>query len=226
MQNWSPQNTPPLYGQNQPVYAFPPSGPAYGYPYGYVPPYMLRGPHSDFEYASLRRRSIAVSIDGVLTAFLGVFILVTLDLLTGIRLFVWHIESGNTHIAFGGCPMALISLAYLIPQIARGATLGKRVLGLRVTNEKGDSPGYQRSILRVAIVAVSQLLSPLVFGLIHLIHHGDPTLQTAVGVTIALGGITILASLTEFAGCVSAKWDDHHQALHDKIAGTYVIHRR
>ena len=226
MQNWSPQNTPPFYGQNQPLYAYPPSGPAYGYPYGYVPPYMLRGPHSDFEYASLRRRYFALSIDSVIALILGIMAVVVLDQVTGIRLFVWDFSSETPRISISGWPLALASFAYTIPQIARGATLGKRALGLRVTNEQGHAPGYQRSILRVALLALSQLLSPLVFGLIHLIHHGDPAFQTAVGVTIALSSITILASLAEFAGCMSAKWDNHRQALHDKIAGTYVIHHR
>jgi uncharacterized RDD family membrane protein YckC len=219
-----------------PIFAYPPTNtlngavptpaaPMRAYPFGHLPPHMLGGYRPDYEYASLRRRRWALTFDGVLTLIGGVILLILLDRLAGIRLFVWEPYSATPRISFSAWPMALVSLAYAIPMVATGGTIGKRMLGLRVTNERGEEPGFQRSILRVSILAVSQLFGPLVIGLIDLIHRGDPDFQKAVAIGIVIIGITIGASLIELLGCVSANWDDHKQALHDKIAGTYVIHK-
>ncbi len=78
-----------------------------------------------------------------------------------------------------------VPLAYFTALEAAGATLGKRLAGLRVTGADGRSPGLFRTLLR-------NLAKPLGFAL-------------------CCGGLLLAA------------WSARRRALHDWIAGTWVV---
>jgi uncharacterized RDD family membrane protein YckC len=84
--------------------------------------------------------------------------------------------------------------AYEVPAIAStGQTLGKRLVGIRVTTPDGRPVGFGRAIQRWAIPGLPMML-PWPFG--HLIQ------------------------LVDGAWCLR---DKHRQCLHDKAAGTLVV---
>lgn len=78
-----------------------------------------------------------------------------------------------------------VPLAYFTALEAAGATLGKRLAGLRVTGADGRGPGLFRALLR-------NLAKPLSFAL-------------------CCGGLLLAA------------WSARRRALHDWIAGTWVV---
>jgi len=95
-------------------------------------------------------------------------------------------------------------LAYAVPLDAQGATLGKRVLGIKVTDAAGEPPGLGRSATRHVLDVAYALL--IVVGL-----------HEAAGILLVLGLVGLVDVLWML-------WDEERQTLHDKLAGTYVVH--
>jgi uncharacterized RDD family membrane protein YckC len=114
--------------------------------------------------------------------------------------------------ALSGVVPALIAqslwLAYVVPMDARGATLGKRALGIKVVDAGDRVPGTERSARRHVWDFVGL---PLAFVDI----ENDPS-GTARALYLVLG----------LAAIIDVLWmlgDDDRQTLHDKFAGTYVV---
>jgi uncharacterized RDD family membrane protein YckC len=103
----------------------------------------------------------------------------------------------------------LIWLAYVVPMDARGATLGKRALGIKVIDTADRAPGTERSARRHVWDFVAL---PLAFVDV----ENNPS-----------GAVIALYLLLGLAAIVDVLWmlgDDDRQTLHDKFAGTYVVH--
>jgi uncharacterized RDD family membrane protein YckC len=102
-------------------------------------------------------------------------------------------QAGRLFITIIGVAMALW-FAYEVPAIAStGQTLGKRLVGVRVTTADGKPVGFGRAIQRWAIPGLPMML-PWPFG--HVIQIAD---------------------------AIWCLWDDRRQCLHDKAAGTVVV---
>ncbi len=69
---------------------------------------------------------------------------------------------------------SLAAVAYLVAGNARGATLGKRIVDLRIVNEDGHPPGYRKSALRYLVSIVSGFVFAL--GYLRMLWH--PRKQT------------------------------------------------
>jgi uncharacterized RDD family membrane protein YckC len=80
-----------------------------------------------------------------------------------------------------------------------GGTLGKMALGMRVILPDGSQLNLQQALIR------------------HLIYAGGSIVGALVPFAGALAGLWVLVD------CVSAAFDPQKRALHDRIAGTFVV---
>jgi len=101
---------------------------------------------------------------------------------------------------------ATIALAYAAPLDARGGTLGKKLLGLRVAARAGERPGMRRALIRNLI-----RLSPW-----FLVNTWMPWPGFLRAFTSSLPFAFYLGSALAVAFCRSRR------ALHDRVAGTRV----
>lgn len=200
-------------------FAYPPH-PGYGAPW--IPPYLYPPANNQYEYASFMRRLVAGWVDGFILmipagfAFIGV---------------VWYLgydpERWESSLVLSLLNLALfvMVLAYHIGFTAKGGTPGFRALGLSVTAQDGTNPGLRRAIYRQAFLWASIALG-IVSSAVQQIFTRDGELETLVTISAIATGLSMLLSAVQFIGCLMVIWDGHKQALHDKIAGTYVIHQR
>src|SRR4051794_6774644 len=107
------QHQPPPGEPAQPYLAYPPTNALQGAgytpptpfsanPYRQFPPSMGPQTRSEYEYASILRRFVALIIDGIFVAMFGSLLLIVIDLATGIRLFGYQNDSTGTRANFGG----------------------------------------------------------------------------------------------------------------------------
>lgn len=224
MQNWQPNNQFPGYGsQSGPSYGTPAFPPYMTPPGGYgAPNYMHYPAESRYEYAGFWRRFVACYI---LDA-----IFVTLLVLPG---YIVAATSStfrtNNHDDSWGPWFALMN-TYGIPLLyhtfftVRGGTPGYRILGLRVTGYRGQPPNLVAAVLRQFPIAITLTISAIVqFGMTVNESWRD---SNNLGLGFLLLGISGLAAVVWFFGCFTVIGDPHKQALHDKVANTYVIHQR
>lgn len=101
-------------------------------------------------------------------------------------------------------------LGYVVPLDAQGATLGKRALGIKVTDAADQPPGARRSALRHVLDYAALLL---------IFVPADPRNDLSAAALLAIAAFWLVA-------LVDILWmlgNDEHQTLHDKLAGTYVV---
>ncbi|MCX6180480.1 MAG: RDD family protein [Bacteroidetes bacterium] len=105
-------------------------------------------------------------------------------------------------IVFGYITNACSALYEIIMESSsKQGTIGKMALGIYVGNESGE---------RISVVdAFKRYLAKNFFLLLLMI----PALQS----------LDLMFNFLFIAGCMLAVWDPRKQALHDKIAGTYVF---
>jgi uncharacterized RDD family membrane protein YckC len=188
----------------------------------YWPGYWQAVAAPAYEYASFKRRAAAYIIDSILIGVAIVVAQLVLNAATGIQLYDERRGSGSYSISFSGWGFYVPFIAYFVLMNARGATLAKRMFGIRVTNREGGAPGLQRALLRSVVLiltaAIGDLAALLVLG------------ADAIGgwdwafVTAGVGfGLWLLFSLLQLVDWLSMLWDQHNQTFHDQIGGTYVI---
>jgi uncharacterized RDD family membrane protein YckC len=207
MQPWQPDES----------YRYPPYGapiPGYGWQY------VLPTPR--FAYASFWRRFFALILDSILVGIAAVSLIAILWGVTGIELFDIDTTGDSFSLSASNWPIAILTTAYFVYLNGRGATIGKKALGIIVTGREGKAPGLKRGILRGIIPAVGSALDPilsLVTDIANEIGGWDAALTTGlVGLSILLG-----YSLFQIVDGLSMLGDDHRQTIHDKMGGTYVI---
>lgn len=105
-------------------------------------------------------------------------------------------------------------LAYVVAGNGRGATIGKRWVGLRVVDASGAVPGTRRALVRAVIP-----LGVFVVNSLAVAGRPDPEASMRSGWDVLLG-VAVLV------GVVDVLWmirDPRKQTLHDKMAGTFVV---
>jgi uncharacterized RDD family membrane protein YckC len=111
-----------------------------------------------------------------------------------------------------------VSLWFAVSEAApRGATPGKRLLGLRVVSSEGGPVGRGRSLLRTALKLTLpwELAHTAVWSL--LTWPGDPD-APAVAVLLGVANAVIVVDLVSlFVGS--------RRTPYDRVAGTIVVHR-
>lgn len=144
-------------------------------------------------YAGLGQRFVARLLDGILV---GVVTSIVVFILPGI----------NARGLLGGVLSSLAALGYfIVMETSRGATLGKLVLGLKVTDADGRSP--------ISTDASFRRNAWMLLGLL----NGIPLIGW-------LAGLASLAIVIVIAVTISN--DDRNQGLHDQFAHTLVVETR
>lgn len=115
-----------------------------------------------------------------------------------------------------------LSAAYFIYFNGRGATLGKKLLGIRVVDDGGNAPGLKRSTVRYIIPAAGSLLLVVVIALVVSSYRvgGLDLLIRASAVAIVV--LFAYWLFTLYDG-LSMLWHDRHQTIHDRMAATFVV---
>ena len=136
-------------------------------------------------YASFGRRAGGLLVDVALLTAMGAVLRAAL---------------GTTA---GGIAQSAVTIAYLAVLNGRGATVGKRVVGLRVVDGTGRRPGLARGAMRAAIYAGWAVLA---------------SVPTDRGRILAFAFVAYLAY-----DDLSMLWDRRGQTVHDKMGGTFVV---
>jgi uncharacterized RDD family membrane protein YckC len=166
-------------------------------------------------YGSFWRRFAAYLIDLVLIFMLffavGIFVGIfgDPDALSGL--------TGDT---VDGKPISVIANVLITVMIvgftALGGTPGKRAVGLKITNAEGGLPGLALAVIRSWLWVVVALLNVVMWVVI----------RSADGESVDTGLLELVAmavQLVWLVGCFFVLGTKYKQALHDKLAGTYVI---
>ena len=99
----------------------------------------------------------------------------------------------------------VLGFGYTATLNGQGGTVGKRALGLRVVDQRGNVPGFAKGAIR-AILPLSAAISNLLLG---------PGFFSAL-VFFFFTGVQLFDGLWMLV-------DERSQTLHDKMAGTYVV---
>lgn len=144
-------------------------------------------------YAGLGQRFVARLLDGILV---GVVTSIVVFILPGI----------NARGLLGGVLSSLAALGYfIVMETSRGATLGKLVLGLKVTDADGRSPiSTDASFRRNAWMLLGVLSGVPFFGWL--------------AALVSLAAVVVIA--------VTISGDERKQGLHDQVAHTVVLEVR
>ena len=100
----------------------------------------------------------------------------------------------------------VIEVIYFIPEILFGASLGKMLLRLKITNVDGDSASIGILVARYLLKHISTICSVLAL----------------FSLTLLFNSLGSLLGLVIFIGCFFAA-GDKHQALHDLMCHTIVV---
>jgi uncharacterized RDD family membrane protein YckC len=106
---------------------------------------------------------------------------------------------------------ALFSGLYVVPMVARGQTLGMRLVGTRVARMRGDRPGWARSLGRWLVPTVLLVMWGLAGG---------------TRAEFSLGWFDLVLELAPWLLALDLGWalyDRHGRALHDIVTGTQVV---
>lgn len=118
-----------------------------------------------------------------------------------------------------GTPCRLVGLVVIIPylgvmgsRLGGGQTLGKRLLGLRVVDSNGQPLAMGRAFARAALLSLPWVFNGVRFG----------TLGPVVLATLWIAGVLVFGVGGAIIGTYVLNRRTR-QALHDLVAGSYVI---
>lgn len=141
-------------------------------------------------YSGFGRRLVAVLLDAVILGVISGIIAAILGGILGGKA-MNNGEASSSFIVgfvtFNNVVSIVLTIGYYVfYQAKMGQTLGKKVMGIKVVDAKGKTPGALTFFLR-------EIVGKMVSGII-----------------LGIGYLMVL-------------WDGKKQALHDKIASTYVV---
>ena len=225
--------TPPSH---QSPHDYPSRGPEYGtFPgqssmppqYGryYPPPYQLFFRPKIVSYAGFWRRLLAtLVVDPLVATFVTlVAIFISTFILPLLLLFLAPFGYSNPRPLWW---IALVLLgtpsAYYVLGAAKGGTPGFRMLGMEITASDGGTAGMRRALIRQwNILYIAGTLS------IALLCADSPdggVWDSAVGSAAIMSGFVL--AIVWVVGCLMQINHHYRQALHDRMAGTYVLHKQ
>lgn len=171
----------------------------------------------DKTYSGVSRRIAAYALD---CAFLLIALVVLQLVLAFVNPIVAIIRSGRQptptqmHLwVFATATVPFLLYFALMLLSSRQATLGMRLLRLRVEDKEGGRIGLGQALLRTAVLLIPfELNHTLMF---HLGPRGGPP---SVGFYISIGVFWIVIAIY----IASMLWTQRHQSVHDLVAGTVV----
>ncbi len=178
-------------------------------------------------FASLRARTIATAID---------LLLVTVPV---VALWFAYDQSGAAGTAGGfGLPLEVaaygyIALAYLYFALVgrtRGGTIGKRWLGIQVTDRRGEAigllPSFVRESPKLVPISVTAIFGPAVVALLTNTpwnFAGYPATSSPTLLALFLGLAVVTIAVSALVGLATIALSDERQRVGDHWAGTWVV---
>ena len=180
---------------------------------GSVPPpppvWDAQPPQTAVRYAGFWIRVVAAFVDAIALWIAWWFVLLILPMppvppmpenpdMEALLRYIQDLSSPRELVVY-----AVMVWAYFVFQESSSAqaTLGKRMLGIRVSNENGG---------RLSLIAASLRAWPIYL----------PSLASALGV-----GLGAVLGLIAFVSCIAVAFSARKQGLHDKMAGALLTRR-
>jgi uncharacterized RDD family membrane protein YckC len=167
---------------------------------------------TEFEYAGIIARLIALILDGIVLGILGG--LASIPLLATRQTDTLTTESEFSVAAFTDMlgqvqlvVLGVILVYYVALLCTTGRTVGCYLTGIKVVDESGERLSPIAAVMRVLVANLSTSIA--CFGYVFGIH-------SAMLIAQLVGMISIF-------GYAMALWDRRSQTLHDKAAGSIVI---
>ena len=179
-----------------------------------------------FRCAGLEARLVAFLFDSViLLAFTAVFATIALLQLLASS------DFGNSDPPESSFYAAVAVIVAVIPfwlvfnvalELWRGQTVGKYIVGIKITRSDGDAIGWGRAFWRLL------LLNPLLFHPLLIVPWAllavyALSITVNVVVLIAIVALALLSLLAGPVALIAILADRQRRALHDRIAGTLVV---
>ena len=117
-----------------------------------------------------------------------------------------------------------------------GATLGKLIVGIKVTLPNGEKIGFRQSIMRSSVDLVFVVL--VIFSEAYALLSVDSTIMFSDSVMVEKSGVLqqyhpfwykyteLLNNFWYFSEFLVLLFNERRRAIHDFIAGTVVIHKK
>ena len=169
-------------------------------------------------YAGFLRRTVAMAIDAYLCLMAAGGVMGV-----GLGLAGSPVPSRRAQMLIGLFGLLVMPvLLTAIPEASRWqTTIGKRLLGLIVTDRRGRRIGLGRSLARYAARVVVLGLAVAAAALLGAAARLRWGLSQTQEMTTALALLALLVLLTH----LPQRFSPYRQALHDRVAGTLVLHR-
>ncbi|MFL0252588.1 RDD family protein [Clostridium neuense] len=179
----------------------------------------------EVEYAGLFKRFLAYVVDGIILAIIGAIVgkivgyssfTAMLNAATGKAI---DVNAFRTYYTI----VLIIGIAYyvLLESSPKQGSLGKMLLGIKITNENGGRISIVTALERYVILGVFGIISSVLS-----IIQGPPKVSTTGVGAAAFSSSTILAfvSLVYYIIIlITMLSSQYKQGLHDKLAKTYVV---
>jgi uncharacterized RDD family membrane protein YckC len=176
-------------------------------------------PLTQVAYAGFWQRAVAVVIDSLL--LYAAYEVVASTGLVRSGFSSGTLQDGNTDAPglLASLVPTIVSAGYFIVLNGRGATLGKRLTGIRVVDRSGNVPGLRRSAIR-HIIPLAAALVWVGASLTVAVGDAEPLTGGLGPILIAFAGFQIV-----LIDGLSMLWSERRQAFHDRMAGTFVMQR-
>ncbi|OMF89985.1 RDD family protein [Paenibacillus sp. FSL R7-0273] len=116
----------------------------------------------------------------------------------------------------------LISLFHIVLVAKYGGTPGRLIMRTRVVNEQGGRPSLKQAVIRYSFLLVNTLLAVIVTA-------GDGTLsklpEAYANWAPLASDLTGFLALIIIIDCLFIVFSMRNRALHDMMAGTYVVNQ-
>ena len=124
--------------------------------------------------------------------------------------------------------LGFVALIYKVfMEFKYGATLGKMIVKIQVINEEEEPISFEQAIVRNIFYLLVSVIS-FIAGLYLFLQHDFSRITTFLEYSFALDAgpqklVSQVANLLFFVSCLFVAFRDNRQALHDSMAGTYVV---
>ena len=171
----------------------------------------------DGGYAGFGRRMVAGVID---LALLWLVLVVGLPVLNEVlRRVVGPLTVPTQSLVGAAFTLVVAALLTAFREASpRQATVGKSLLRLVVTDRRGDRIGWLRASVRLGVRVAVLVVSLAVLMSVLIAAKGGPAVPASEAAAMAALLLPVLARAMQ-------AFTPRHQALHDLIAGTLVLHR-
>jgi uncharacterized RDD family membrane protein YckC len=189
---------------------------------GYYPNAAQMASVSGYRYGGFGRRFVATVIDLFLVSAVLALAGGVLLAATDSRILIDAAANSRVNGTAEAIVASIVSMLYFIGTTAVGGSVGKRILGMRITNAVGQAPGLTVAVLRGWWMVLTLLLA-LVLAIAGRTYNADPEAGPVAGSIKLINFSVVAVEGIWVIGCLFVLGSVHKQALHDKFAGTYVI---